>query len=100
MLKGLPLRPDIQLTRTQRKIIEAKNEIYFQPQPDADDLTYSARELVQATLPHQTPRGNPPEWVRRNGNYTLRFVQDTRTMSERVTASVSGIPLATFPGYS
>jgi hypothetical protein len=79
----VPLRPDVQLTRTQRKIIEAKNAIYFQPQPDADDMAFSARELVQATLPHQTPRGNPPEWVCRNGNYTLAirpgYKDDERT---------------------
>ena len=34
----VPIRPDVQLTRTQRKIIEVKNEIYFQPQPDAADM--------------------------------------------------------------
>jgi hypothetical protein len=34
----VPIRPDVQLTRTQRKIIETKNAIYFQPQPDADEL--------------------------------------------------------------
>jgi hypothetical protein len=34
----VPIRPDVQLTRTQRKIIEAKNAIYFQPQPDAHEL--------------------------------------------------------------
>jgi hypothetical protein len=69
--KELHIRPDVPLTRTQRKIIETKNAIYFQPQPEADDLTYSARELVQATLPHQTPRGNPPVWSRVNGNYRV-----------------------------
>jgi hypothetical protein len=31
----LPLQPQIRLTRTQRKILEARTEIYFQPQPDA-----------------------------------------------------------------
>ena len=67
----LPLQPQTRLTRTQQKIIEARNEIYFQPQPDADDMAFSARELVQATLPHQTPKGNPPVWSRVNGNYTL-----------------------------
>ena len=38
--------------RTQRKIIAAENAIYFQPHPEFDELTFSARELVQATLPH------------------------------------------------
>jgi hypothetical protein len=65
------LRTGSQLTRTQRKILDVRNAIHFQPQPEADDLTFSARELVQATLPHQTPPGNPPVWSRTNGNYTL-----------------------------
>ena len=34
----VPIRPDIRLTRTQRKIIEVKNEIYFQPQPGTGEL--------------------------------------------------------------
>lgn len=60
-------------TRTQRRVLTARNEIYFQPQPEGDDLAFSARELVQATLPHRNPPGNPPIWSRRNGNYVLRI---------------------------
>jgi hypothetical protein len=79
----LPLHPQARLTRTQRKILDVRNAIYFQPQPESDDLTFSARELVQATLPHQTPPGNPPVWSRTNGNYTLiirpGYEQDNKT---------------------
>ena len=93
----LPLHPQARLTRTQRKVLDVRNAIYFQPQPESDDLTFSARELVQATLPHQTPRGNPPEWVRRNGNYTLSirpgYKDDERT-GERVCI---GYPFGNIP---
>ena len=48
------LHPDTQtkpsLTRTQRKILDVRNVIYFQPQPDADDMAFSARELVQGPM--------------------------------------------------
>jgi hypothetical protein len=93
----VPLRPDVQLTRTQRKIIEAKNAIYFQPQPDATDMAFSARELVQATLPHQTPRGNPPEWYRINGNYTLSIRPGYKTDPKSGMRQCIGYPYGNVP---
>jgi hypothetical protein len=93
----VPIRPDVQLTRTQRKIIETKNAIYFQPQPDADELTFSARELVQATLPHQTPRGNPPVWSRVNGNYTLLIKPGYKTDCKTGKPVCIGYPFGNIP---
>jgi Plasmid encoded RepA protein len=93
----VPIRPDVPLTRTQRKIIEAKNEIYFQPQPDADDMAFSARELVQATLPHQTPRGNPPVWSRVNGNYTLLIKPGYKTDRKTGKPVCIGYPFGNIP---
>ena len=93
----IPLRPDVQLTRTQRKIIEAKNAIHFQPHPEADDLTFSARELVQATLPHQTPRGNPPVWSRVNGNYTLLIKPGYKTDRKTGKPVCIGYPFGNIP---
>ena len=52
-------------------ILDAAEEIHFKPQPEGDELAFSARELVTATLPHRSPRGNPQEWSRQDGNYTL-----------------------------
>ena len=93
----VPLQPQIRLTRTQRKILDASNTIYFQPQPDADDLTFSARELVQATLPHQTPRGNPPEWYRTNGNYTLSIRPGYKTDEKTGHRRCIGYPYGNVP---
>ena len=87
----LLLQPQIRLTRTQRKIIEVKNEIYFQPQPDADDMAFSARELVQATLPHQTPKGNPPVWSRVNGNYPYSDTSKACSSSTRIYGGAKGL---------
>lgn len=93
----IPFRPGARLTRTQRKIIETKNAIYFQPQPEAEELTYSARELVQATLPHQTPRGNPPEWYRVNGNYTLSIRPGYKTDPKSGQRVCIGYPYGNVP---
>lgn len=95
--KIVPLRSNAPLTRTQRKIIETKNAIYFQPQPEAEELTYSARELVQATLPHQTPRGNPPEWYRTNGNYTLSIRPGFKTDPKTGQRVCIGYPYGNVP---
>jgi hypothetical protein len=93
----VPLRPNAPLTRTQRKILEASNVIYFQPQPDADDMAFSARELVQATLPHQTPPGNPPVWSRVNGNYTLRIRPGYKTDPKTKNDVCIGYPYGNVP---
>lgn len=53
------------------RIIDTSAELAGQPEPDDRDRAFAARQLVQATLPHRTPRGNPPIWSRTNGNYTL-----------------------------
>jgi hypothetical protein len=93
----VPLHPNAPLTRTHRKILTTRNAIYFQPQPDADDLTFSARELVQATLPHQTPRGNPPEWYRINGNYTLSIRPGYKTNLRSGKRQCIGYPYGNIP---
>jgi hypothetical protein len=93
----IPLEPQIRLTRTHRKIFEVKNAIYFQPQPDTDEMAFSARELVQATLPHQTPRGNPPEWYRTNGNYTLSIRPGYKTDEKAGNRRCIGYPYGNVP---
>jgi hypothetical protein len=93
----LPLKPQIRLTRTQRKILDTRNAIYFQPQPDGDDMAFSARELVQATLPHQTPRGNPPVWYRKDGNYTLSIRPGYKTNPKTGEYGCIGYPYGNIP---
>jgi len=56
------------LTRAQEKLIDAGVEI--SQEPDAIELAYLARQLVQCTLPHGDP-GDVPLWTRTNGNVTL-----------------------------
>ncbi len=93
----IELNPRAPLTRTQRKILDARNLIHFQPQPSNEDLTFSARELVQATLPHQTPKGNPPVWSRSNGNYTLRIRPGYKTDPETREDVCIGYPYGNVP---
>jgi hypothetical protein len=95
--EGFPLQPQIRLTRTQRKILDTRTAIYFQPQPTSEDMTFSARELVQATLPHQTPRGNPPEWYRTNGNYTLSIRPGYKTDEKTGQRLCIGYPYGNVP---
>jgi hypothetical protein len=42
--------------------------------PDAADLAFMARQLVQCTLPHSDP-GNMPVWTRTNGDLILTLQQ-------------------------
>lgn len=84
-------------TKTQRKMLEAAEGIFFQAEPDSSDLIFSAREIVQATLPHTSPRGNPPEWHRTNGNYTLSIRPGYKTDSHTRERVCIGYPYGTIP---
>lgn len=58
------------------------------------DKAFLTRYLVQATLPHRQPTGNPPEWHRTNGKYTLSvrpgFSTDRKTGERRQLPYPSG----------
>lgn len=56
------------LSRTKLRLYEAAVQV--QDAPFATKVTFTPRELVQATLPHKNP-GDIPVWQRRNGNYAL-----------------------------
>jgi hypothetical protein len=60
-------------------------------------MAFSARELVQATLPHQTPPGNPPEWYRTNGNYTLSIRPGYKTDEKTRQRRCIGYPYGNIP---
>lgn len=79
------------------RLLDTADNIAGSPQPSNADLVFSAREFVQATLPHRSPRGNPQEWYRRNGNYTLSirpgFKNDPKTGARQCV----GYPYGTIP---
>ena len=85
------------LTRTQRKAIQAQQEIYAHPEHGSRDLAFSPRDLVQATLPQRSPRGNPSFWYRRNGNYTLTIKPGTRTNPKTGEVESVGYPFGNIP---
>lgn len=58
------------ITRQQQKILDAAVRIRTGQPPSEDDITYMARPLVQATLPHSDP-GDVPVWTRINGDISL-----------------------------
>jgi len=57
-------------TKAQEKLLDAGGQIR-ECAPNSLDKTYLARQLIQATLPHANPKGNPPIWVRKAGNVSL-----------------------------
>ena len=57
--------------RKHLRLVETQQEIFDQREPDDRDRAFLAQQLIQATLPHRNPRGNPPIWTRKNGNLTL-----------------------------
>ena len=67
----MELNPTKSPTRQQLKIIDAAERIRTGPPPDENSITYMARPLVQATLPHSDP-GDVPVWSRINGDLSHR----------------------------
>jgi hypothetical protein len=57
------------ISKQQHAIIKAASDIYVD-RPNADDLAFLARQLVQATLPHSDP-GSVETWFREEGSTTL-----------------------------
>lgn len=57
------------LTRHKRQILDAATVIR-ERWPNASDLAFMAKHLVQVTLPHRDP-GDVPFWSRTNGDLTL-----------------------------
>ncbi|MGF7213720.1 hypothetical protein GGE65_008370 [Skermanella aerolata] len=79
------------------KIVKAGAEIRSNPEPAPEDITFMARQLVQATLPHSSPKGNPPEWTRRNGNLTLAIRPGYKTDPKTGNRVCLGYPYGTIP---
>ena len=85
------------LTAQHMRIIQAGAEIRTTPEPDPADLAFMARQLVQATLPHTAPKGQPPEWVRRNGNLILAIRPGYKTDRSTGRRVCIGYPYGTVP---
>jgi hypothetical protein len=79
------------VTRLEEGLLQAAVDARAH-QPDDDELTYVARELVQCTLPHSDP-GQVPFWTRRNGSLTLSMVSDF----DPKTGKLVGYPYGTIP---
>lgn len=76
------------------KMIEASVEI--RNAPDAVDIAFIARTLVQTTLPH-SDTGPVPVWRRRNGNLTLIIKPDWEFDDKKNKLECVGIPYGTIP---
>lgn len=57
------------LSPVQSRLLNAAVQVR-QSFPTEIDKVFTARELIQATLPHRNP-GDVPLWSRKNGNYVL-----------------------------
>src|SRR5512135_1657295 len=79
------------------RIIQAGTEIRTIPEPDSADIAFMARQLVQATLPHSAPKGNPPEWSRQNGNLVLSIPPGYKTDHVTGKRVCLGYPYGTIP---
>jgi hypothetical protein len=79
------------LTKSQEKLLDSGVQI--NQQPDAIELAYLARQLVQCTLPHADP-GEIPLWTRTNGNVTLVIA---RTGFDPKTMAPIGYPYGSLP---
>lgn len=76
------------------KLIDAAVEI--RDAPDAAEIAFMARALVQATLPHSDP-GAVPIWGRRNGNLALTIKPDWEFDPKKGEPRCVGIPYGTIP---
>jgi hypothetical protein len=77
-----------------KRILDATVEI--QTEPNATEMVFMARALVQATLPHSDP-GEVPIWGRTNGRLTLTIKPDWEFDRKTNKPRSVGIPYGTIP---
>lgn len=78
------------------RLVVAADEIRHQPDPDPSKITFMARQLVQATLPHSNP-GDVAEWSRSNGNLVLAIRPGFKTERKTGKRVCVGYPYGTIP---
>ena len=94
--KSATLAPLAALTPTHQRLLQAAQAIYQEP-GDVDNAAWMAHQLVQATLPHSNPNGNPPEWIRSNGNLTLSIRPGYATNPKTGERYCIGYPYGSIP---
>ena len=76
--------------------------VEIKAEPDATEMAFMARALVQATLPHSDP-GEVPIWGRTNGRLTLTIKPDwdfiEKPTSRAVSYFTAPFPLVTVLDY-
>ena len=86
--------PESSLSPAMRRILDAAAEI--KAEPNAAEMAFMARALVQATLPHSDP-GEVPIWGRTNGRLTLTIKPDWELDPKTNQSHCVGIPYGTIP---
>lgn len=80
----------------QLRLVETSLALRDAP-PAFDERGFAARELVQATLPHRQPAGDPPVWSRNNGSYSLIIRPGYRTDPHTGQIVCVGYPFGVIP---
>lgn len=63
--------------------------------PNSEDRAYMTKFLIQVTLPHRQPSGNPEVWYRKNGSYSLMIrpgLRQVKDSYERLPYPSGSIP--------
>lgn len=84
------------MKKSDFELINASAEIKQMPDNERE-LAFIARQLVQATLPHKEPKGNPPEWYRTNGDLTLSIQPGYRRKPGSEKRECIGYPYGSMP---
>lgn len=92
----MPTDPDkyqLSLSSRDERLIDT-GVVIGQQEAAPEERAFLTRYLIQATLPHRQPRGNPPIWHRTNGNYSLTvrpgWVTDPRTRAPHCVGYPAG----------
>jgi len=86
--------PGGSLSPAMKRILDAAAEI--KAEPNAAEMAFMARALVQATLPHSDP-GDVPIWGRTNGRLSLTIKPDWELDPKTNQSRNVGIPYGTIP---
>lgn len=89
------IEKNVALTKQHMRLLDAATAIRLDP--EQADVAFMARQLVQATLPHKKPDDDLPEWVRRNGKFTLAIRAGRRTDPETGERKSIGYPYGVIP---
>lgn len=91
---GMTKHEHTEVSPSLKRILDAAVEI--QAEPNATEMAFMARALVQATLPHSDP-GAVPIWGRTNGRLTLTIKPDWEFDKKNNEPRSVGIPYGTIP---